>query len=62
ANPIATIMSIKMMLDWMGYPKAAAEVEEAVIGSIKDGVKTVDLGGSGKCSEVGNHIAKLISI
>ncbi len=60
ANPIATIMSIKMMLDWMGYPKAASAVESAVLKSIKKGIKTVDLGGKSKCSEVGSYIAKNI--
>lgn len=61
ANPIATIMSIKMMLDWMGHGNAAMAVERSVLKSIKDGVKTVDLGGSSKCSEVGKHIADAIS-
>ncbi len=58
ANPIATIMSIKMMLDWMGYRDAAESVEAAVIKSIKDNIKTVDLGGNSKGSEVGMEIAK----
>ncbi|MHB1830175.1 MAG: isocitrate/isopropylmalate dehydrogenase family protein [Candidatus Micrarchaeaceae archaeon] len=60
ANPIATIMSIKMMLDWMGHGNAAMEIEKSVLKSIKDGVKTVDLGGSSKCSEVGKYIADAI--
>lgn len=57
ANPIATIMSMKMMLDWMGYKDAAKAVESAVMQSIKAGIKTVDIGGSSKCSEVGRYIA-----
>lgn len=60
ANPIATILSVKMMLEWMGYPKAAHAVESAVVRSIKAGVKTVDLGGRSKCSEVGRKIAGMI--
>ncbi len=59
-NPIATIMSMKMMLDWMGYDKAAAAVESAVLESIKIGIKTVDLGGDNKCSEVASEIAREI--
>jgi len=60
ANPIATIMSMKMMLEWMGEKKAAQAVEKAVIRSIARGVKTVDIGGKSKCSEVGAYIARLI--
>ena len=30
ANPLATVMSLKMMLDFMEQPKAAAEVEKAI--------------------------------
>ena len=60
ANPIATIMSMKMMLDWMGYEKAALAVEEAVLKSIKEGIKTVDLGGSSKGMQVAKAIASNI--
>ncbi len=59
-NPIGTIMSMKMMLDWMGYRKAADAVEMAVLKSIKEEVKTADLGGKSKCSEVGRAIAEYI--
>ena len=61
ANPIATILSIKMMLEWMGYPDGAAAVENAVLASVKKGIKTVDIGGSSKCSEVGAFIAQNIA-
>lgn len=60
ANPIATILSVKMMLEWMGYARAAASVENAVIRSVADGVKTPDLGGSSSCSEVGRSVAERI--
>lgn len=60
ANPIATIMSIKMMLDWMGERNAASTVEGAVIKSIKRGIKTIDIGGRSKCSEVGKAIAGFV--
>ena len=56
-NPVATIMSIKMMFEWMGYKNAASAVEVAVLKSIRDGVKTVDLGGNSKGLEVGKEIA-----
>ena len=57
ANPVATIMSMKMMLEWMGYDKAAQAIESAVIGSIRKGIKTADLGGKSSCTEVARAIA-----
>ncbi len=57
ANPVATIMSMKMMFEWMGYDNAAQSIENAVIGSIKKGVKTADLGGKSNCTEVARAIA-----
>ena len=60
ANPVATIMSMKMMLEWMGYDKAAQTVENAVISSIRKGIKTADLGGKSNCTEVAKEIAKWI--
>ncbi len=60
-NPIGTIMSVKMMLDWMGYKDAAKSVEDAVHAVLEEGkVLTYDLGGTAKCSEVGTAIAEKI--
>lgn len=59
-DPIATILSIKMMLDWMGCSDAAESVDAAVRRSIEDGIKTADIGGKSRCSEAGAAIAKRI--
>ncbi len=60
-NPIATILSVKMMLEWMGYKDAASALEKAVIDVLKEKrVLTYDLGGTAKCSEVGREIASKI--
>ncbi len=60
-NPIATIFSIKMMFEWMGYTNASKLIDDAVNTLIKDGtVLTYDLGGKAKCSEVGQKIAGII--
>ena len=60
-NPIGTIMSVKMMLDWMGYKDVAKSVEDAVHAVLEEGkVLTYDLGGTAKCSEVGTAIAEKI--
>lgn len=60
-NPIATIMSVKMMFEWMGEDEAAAAIERAVDIVLKRGkVLTYDLGGNSKCSELGDAIASAI--
>jgi 3-isopropylmalate dehydrogenase len=46
ANPIATILAAKMMLDWLGETEKAARVEQAVADVIREGqVRTYDMGG-----------------
>jgi isocitrate/isopropylmalate dehydrogenase len=45
-NPIATILSAKMMLDWLGETEKGARLEKAVARVIADGkVRTYDMGG-----------------
>ncbi|MEM0143701.1 MAG: isocitrate/isopropylmalate dehydrogenase family protein [Candidatus Parvarchaeum sp.] len=62
-NPIGTIMSVKMMMDWMGYKEAGKSIENAVYKVLEEGkVLTYDLGGNAKCSEVGKEIADKISL
>lgn len=57
ANPIATILAGQLMLEQLGEQKAADLVEKAVIEVLKEGkVRTYDLGGSSKTSEVGDAI------
>jgi 3-isopropylmalate dehydrogenase len=58
-NPIATILTSKMMLDWVGESAKAKMVEEAVAEVIREGkVRTYDMGGSSTCLEVGRAIAE----
>ena len=67
-NPIATILSAAMLLDWLGdrhndpHAKEAAErIERAVDLNLKEGkIMTYDLGGSSKTYEVGDEISKKI--
>lgn len=64
-NPIATILSCKMMFDWLALrhgdrklAQAAQGIEEAVQAVLDAGLKTYDLGGSQTCSQVGQAVAK----
>ncbi|KAG7192926.1 homoisocitrate dehydrogenase [Scheffersomyces spartinae] len=53
ANPIATIRSTALMLEFMGYPEAAATIYEAVDANLsEDSIKTPDLGGNSSTQEV----------
>lgn len=63
-NPIATILSVHMMLKWLGETKedvklvdASKRIEEAVAKVLEEGkTLTYDLGGDARCSEVGDAI------
>jgi len=46
ANPIAAILSLRMMLEWYGKMPEAALVEEAVDAALTEGITTPDLGGT----------------
>lgn len=46
ANPIAAILSLRMMLEWYGKMPEAALVEEAVDAVLTEGITTPDLGGT----------------
>jgi 3-isopropylmalate dehydrogenase len=57
-NPIATILSAKMMLDWLGEPEMGSKLEKAVAQVIKESkTKSYDMGGSNTTLEVANAIA-----
>jgi isocitrate/isopropylmalate dehydrogenase len=57
-NPIATILSAKMMLDWLGETEKGAAIEKAVAEVIREGkVRTYDMGGSNTTLEMGEAIA-----
>ena len=59
ANPIAMILSARMMLEWLGEGEAAAAVEEAVVDVLREGkTLTPDLGGSANTDEVTTAIRK----
>jgi len=68
ANPLATILSAKMMFDWIGFRKddeelraAAYRIERAVETLLKQGdVLTPDLGGTSTTSEMGDALAQII--
>ena len=64
ANPVATIVSARMMLDWLAerhdddaLRTAADVIERAVVATMESGRLTADLGGSLSCSQFGDAVA-----
>ena len=61
ANPIAEILSAKLMLEWLRENEAAEKIEQAVTMVLEEGkVRTADIGGTSKTSQVGDAIAKKV--
>lgn len=59
ANPIATIRSVGLMLEFMGEEQAAAKIYAAVDGNLEDGkFLSPDMGGKAKTEEVVEDILK----
>ncbi len=56
-NPIAQILSAKMMLDWLGEKEMANKIENAVAAVIAEGqVQTYDMGGNATTTEMADAI------
>ncbi|MGH9661836.1 MAG: isocitrate/isopropylmalate dehydrogenase family protein [Bryobacteraceae bacterium] len=57
ANPVATILSAAMMLDWLGLAAKARRIESAVETALADpACRTPDLGGSLTTSRMGDRV------
>jgi tartrate dehydrogenase/decarboxylase/D-malate dehydrogenase len=61
ANPIAAILTAKMMLDYLNEKAAADLLLQAVKKNLAEKrVRTIDLGGRSKTDEVGNDILRIL--
>ena len=59
ANPVASILSTKLMLEYIQEPEKAQLIEEAVVNVLKQGTAlTFDLGGTSATTDMGDAIAK----
>ena len=57
-NPIATLLAVKMMLEWLNEYNKAQSLEMAVAEVIKEGkVRTYDLGGNSSTLDVAREVA-----
>lgn len=61
ANPMATLLTAKMMLDWLGEKKAAQVLDKAVLAVLNEGkALTPDLGGKAKTYEAAEAVSAKI--
>lgn len=58
ANPVGAILTVAMMLEYVGYPKAAQAVENAVRSAIANNETTQDLGGKLSTEQTGEAICR----
>ena len=56
ANPAATVLSLSMLLDHVGFPAEAERVDAAVRSVLQSGPRTPDLGGTGTTESVTDAI------
>jgi isocitrate/isopropylmalate dehydrogenase len=57
-NPTATLLSVKLMLDWLGETEKADRLESAIADVIKEAkVRTYDMGGKSTTTEVAEETA-----
>jgi len=62
ANPVASILSAKLMLEWLGLEKEAWFVETSVKEVLSEGeILTPDLGGDSSTSDVGDAVARRVA-
>jgi len=62
ANPIGAIRSAAMMVLWLGDAKTAQRIEAAVQRTLDQGVRTPDLGGSSKTSDVTDAVREALAL
>jgi len=61
-NPIAMLLTAKMMLDWLKEPEMATRLEHAVAHVIKEAkVRTYDMGGKSSTTDVAKEIARHVA-
>lgn len=57
-NPMAMLLTSKLMLDWLGEKESAEKLENAIAAVIKEGkVKTYDMGGNNTSLDVAEEVA-----
>jgi methanogen homoisocitrate dehydrogenase len=58
ANPIAAVLSVRMMLEWAGWNEEAITINRAVDDVLHGGIATIDLGGTYSTLDVSKAIVE----
>ena len=61
ANPVGAILTLAMMLEYLGYKAASDAIEKAVRAAISDNDSTRDLGGSLSTKQAGEAICRRLA-
>ncbi|MBM3984679.1 MAG: 3-isopropylmalate dehydrogenase [Planctomycetes bacterium] len=61
ANPVASVMAVSMMLEHLGHPAAAAQIEAAVARLLREGAIRSLSAGVQKTSEIGELLAQAVA-
>lgn len=60
-NPIAMLLSVKLMLEYLGEEKVASRLENSIASVLREGkVKTYDLGGKNTTLEVAEEVIRFV--
>ena len=62
ANPMAAILTLGMMLDYLGFPQEAETLEGVVTDALRQNKTTADAGGNMGTREVGDWICSKLSV
>lgn len=58
-NPMAMLLTVRLMLEWLGKQEEAINLEQAIASVIKEGrVRTYDMGGSASTLDVAREVAR----
>jgi 3-isopropylmalate dehydrogenase len=60
ANPMGAILSAALLVEYLGFPEAKAQIEHAVLEAVRQKKTTPDIGGELGTREVGDWIARRI--
>jgi len=61
-NPMAMLLSVKLMLDWLGEAESAVLLEHAIATVIAEGrIRTYDMGGGNSTLDVAEEVARKIT-
>jgi 3-isopropylmalate dehydrogenase len=61
-NPMAMLLTVRLMLNWLGEDEAAQRLEAAIAAVVREGkVGTYDVGGSSTTLEVAQEVARNVT-